>query len=358
VAGKGSPRRSWRWSVGPVAAAAVIVAVAVGVTYVVRDNGSSTSTTKKYGAASGVSATPPVSDNQLAMSGLVGRQLLQPECKPIKGPRWDYPVAPAVRGLPPPIANIKSNLYEVFAINYPCETAVTWIKKFSAMRIPIRHNGNVTVLKGPKGWYCSAFPDKNGIAYAGGCQSGGGGGCVASNNYGQLYAKGEGCKLTGGKEAFGWNWNVVNRRVVFGHTPDGKVQLFHVSGTDTNVIFSYLNGKYRLQVLNTSGIGWLDGFNWQPSAGWKVTGIKASDGATCSVTSAGKIHCAGRVKPPTCLCTGDGGIVTVTFTASPTSKKSGYLLGGSPWQFKITKMTPVPYIIPGSPDEAQKREGV
>jgi hypothetical protein len=26
--------------------------------------------------------------------------------------------------------------------------------------------------------------------------------------------------------------------------------------------------------------------------------------------------------------------------------------------FKITKMTPIPSIIPGSPDEAQKREGV
>jgi hypothetical protein len=75
-------------------------------------------------------------------------------------------------------------------------------------------------------------------------------------------------------------------------------------------------------VLNTSGIGWLDGFTWQPSTGWKVTGIKASAGATCSVTSAGKIHCASSIKPTTCLYTGDGCTATVTFTASPASKKS------------------------------------
>ena len=127
-----------------------------------------------------------------------------------------------MKGLPAPIADIKSNLYEVFAINYDCKQADAWIKKLSVLHIPVRHNGNVTVLKGPKGWYCSAFPDKNGLAYAGGCQSGGGGGCVASNNYGQVYSKGQGCKLTGGKEAFGWNWNVANRRVVFGHDAEGR----------------------------------------------------------------------------------------------------------------------------------------
>jgi hypothetical protein len=118
---------------------------------------------------------------------------------------------------------------------YSCQTAVQWIRKFSATHIPIRHNGNVTLLKGPKGWYSSAFPDKNGIAYAGGCESGGGGGCLASNNYGQLCSKGADCRLAGGKEAFGWNSNVANRKVGLGHTPDGKMQLFHVSGADTNV---------------------------------------------------------------------------------------------------------------------------
>ena len=137
-----------------------------------------------------------------------------------------------------------------------------------------------------------------------------------------------------------------------------KRRLIHVSGSDTDVIFRYLNGSYQLEVLNTSGIGYLNGFTWTPSPGWSVTGIKTSTGAACSVTPAGKISCAGTVRPPSCLCTGDGGSVSITFTAAATKKTHGYLFGGGPAQFKVTKMTPVPYLIPGTPEEAAKRDGV
>ena len=50
--------------------------------------------------------------------------------------------------------------------------------------------------------------------------------------------------------------------------------------------------------------------------------------------------------------------MSIKFSAAPTKKHAGYLFGGSAAQFKITKMTPVPYLIPGTPDEAEKREGV
>jgi hypothetical protein len=302
----------------------------------------------------------PGSTHALALAGLRGRKLLQPECTPMKGPGWVYPIGPPVRGLTPIVANIKSDLYEVFAINYPCRRAAAWIRKLDTLKIPIKHSGNATVLKGPKGYYCSAWPDANGHAYAGGCQAKGGGGCVVSpkNSYGRQYRNGEGCKLTGGKKAFGWNWNVANRRVVFAHDDKGVLHLIHLSGADTNVLFRYLKGKYQLQVLNTSGIGWLNGFTWTPSPGWKVTKIKNVSGGHCSRTAGGKIACKGTVHPPSCLCNGDGGMVSVTFTAAPTKKHAGYLFGGSPWQFKVTKMTPVPYLIPGTPDEAQKRDGV
>jgi hypothetical protein len=340
--------------VAPLVAAGVLVAAAAGVAYLVVGGGSSASTS----STSSGSTVTPTSEHALAMQALTGRQLLKPECAPIKGPRWVYPVAPPVRGLPNIVANIRSDLYEVFAINYDCAKASGWIRKLSQLRIPIRHNGNVTVLKGPAGYYCSAWPDANGRAYAGGCQSKGGGDCVSKSPYGQVYANGRGCTITGGKQAFGWNWNVANRRVVFAHDDKGVLHLVHVSGSDTNVLFRYLNGKYQLQVMNTSGIGYLDGFTWEASPGWTVTGIKDTSGADCKVTPAGKISCAGRVNPPTCLCTGDGGVVSVTFTASPTKQKHGYLFGGSPWQFKVTKMTPVPYLIPGTPDEAAKRSGV
>jgi hypothetical protein len=329
-------------------AGTVVALIAVGgVAYALLSGGSS-------------AAEQPAATASDPMAALAGHPLQAPECTPVKGPRWVYPKGPPVKGLPPVVAKISSPIYEVFAINYPCSEASTWIHKLSREKIPILHSGNLTVLKGPKGYYCSAYPDANGLAYAGACQSKGGGGCVVGKNAeGRQYPDGRGCKLTGGQKAFGWNWNVANRRVVFQPNPDtGVVQLIHLSGSDTNVVFRYLNGSYQLQVLNTSGIGYLNGFAWEPSAGWKVTKIKSSTGASCTLTAAGKILCKGSVKPPTCLCTDDGGSVEITFTASPTTKKSGYLFGGEPWQFKITKMTPVPYIIPGSPDEAQKRGGV
>ena len=224
----------------------------------------------------------------LALQGLRGRALLVPECNPLKGPSWVYPIGPPVRGLPGIVADIRSDLYEVFAINYSCEQAAAWIRKLSARRIPVKRSGNVTVLQGPPGYYCSAWPDANGHAYAGGCQSKGGGDCVTTKNaYGRPYANGRGCKATGGDKAFGWNWNVANRRVVFAHDSQGVLHLIHVSGADTNVVFRYLNGSYELQILNTSGIGYLNGFTWTPSPGWSVKSIKKATGADCSLTRRG-----------------------------------------------------------------------
>jgi hypothetical protein len=328
-------------------ATGLAVAAAGGATYLLVGRSSA--------PTSSASTAKPGSAEALALQGIQGHPLLAPECTPIKGPQWVYPIGPPVRGLPNVVANIRSRLYEVFAINYSCKEAYAWIRKLDGLRIPIKHSGNVTVLKGPPGYYCSAWPDANGRAYAGGCQSAGGGGCIPGRG---TYPQGHGCKLTGGNKAFGWNWNVANRRVVFAHDSKGVLHLIHVSGSDTNLVFRYLNGSYQLQVLNTSGIGYLDGFTWTPSPGWRVTGIKTATGAACSVTRAGKISCTGTVQPPSCLCNGDGGSVSVEFTAAPTKKKAGYLFGGSPAQFKVTKMTPVPYLIPGTPDEAAKRAGV
>ena len=358
--------------------AAALALAAGGLTYALLSDGDSTSSSQSSPATS--SATPrssaasataaptsmpakpaatAIPGHALALQGLRGRTLLTPECNPIKGLRWVYPIGPPVRGLPDIVADIRSDLYEVFAINYRCDEAAAWIRKLSALTIPIKRSGDVTVLKGPPGYYCSAWPDANGHAYAGGCQSKGGGSCATTKNaYGRPYANGRGCQVTGGDKAFGWNWNVANRRVVFAHDDAGVLRLIHVSGADTNVVFRYLNGAYELQILNTSGIGYLNGFTWTPSPGWTVKSIKKMSGADCSVTHEGKIHCTGTIRPPSCLCTGDGGVVSIKFTAAPTKKDAGYLFGGAAAQFKITKMTPVPYLIPGTPEEAQQREGV
>jgi hypothetical protein len=343
-------RRARARSLVPFLAGGLALAAAAGATYLLVYNRSS---------GTAASARTPSSGQVQPPQAFNGQRLLTPECTPIKGPRWVYPIGPPVRGLPNVVANIKSDLYEVFAINYSCKQASTWIRRLDGLRIPIRRSGNVTVLKGPPGYYCSAWPDANGHAYAGGCQSKGGGGCVTTkNSAGHPYANGRGCKVTGGNKAFGWNWNVANRRVVFAHDDKGVLRLIHVSGSDTNVVFRYLNGSYQLEILNTSGIGYLNGFTWTPSPGWTVTRIKKASGAACSLTPAGKIACTGSVHPPTCLCTGNGGSVSIQFTAAPTKKNHGYLFGGGASQFKVTKMTPVPYLIPGTPDEAAKRNGV
>ena len=121
---------------------------------------------------------------------------------------------------------------------------------------------------------------------------------ATKNAAGRPYANGRGCKITGGNKAFGWNWNVANRRVVFAHDAKGVLRLIHVSGSDTDVIFRYLNGSYQLEVLNTSGIGFLNGFTWTPPAGWTITQITKATGGKCHLVRGGKVACKGRVPPP------------------------------------------------------------
>ncbi len=156
--------REWGWLSAAPLVAGLVLAAAGGATYLLV-GGRSSSPTSSAATAS------PVSTRALALQGLQGRRLLAPECAPINGPRWVYPIGPPVPGLPNVVANIRSDLYEVFAINYSCKQASAWIRKLYRLRIPIKHSGNVTVLKGPPGYYCSAWPDADGRAYAGGCQS-------------------------------------------------------------------------------------------------------------------------------------------------------------------------------------------
>jgi len=335
-----------------------LAAIAGGTYLLARDDSSDPVATNASEQAQTTTTSGPDRSSPQPLKATGGHRLLPPECTPYKGTKWVYPIGPPIPGVPKVVANIRSNVYEVFAINFSCAKATEWIRKLSTLQVPIKRSGNVTEIKGPKGYYCSAWPDANGMAYAGGCQSEGGGDCVATKNpYGRPYANGRGCEIKGGNKAFGWNWNVANRRVVFTQDEFGKTHLIHVSGADTNVAFRYLKGKYQLDVLNTSGIGYLNGFTWAPSPGWSVKSIRKTSGANCSLTRDGRIHCTGTVRPPSCLCTGDGGMVTIEFTAVPTKKNAGYLFGGSAAQFKITKMTPVPYIIPGTPEQAAKRNG-
>jgi hypothetical protein len=193
------------------------------------------------------------------------------------------------------------------------------------------------VLKGPKGFYCSAWPDTSNHAYAGGCQT-----------------------KQGNPEAFAWNWNVLNRRVVFTPDENGVVHLEKLLGSDAEIVLTPENGYYRLDVHNTSGIGFIDGFNWTPPPGWTVTKLKKVTGGTCSISTKRPIVCSGKIDPPSCLCRGDGAILSIEFTAKvpPNTTYDGHplLFGSDHALLRITATTPVPYLIPGTPEAAKEQQ--
>jgi hypothetical protein len=123
---------------------------------------------------------------------------------------------------------------------------------------------------------------------------------------------------------------------------------------DAHVVVTFLDiprGLYRLSVENTSGLGYINTFNWEPPAGMTITAINSSQGGKCSLLS-GAISCRGAGKgippPPQCICPG-GGTLTVDFFAD--GLKPTYPLHGLGVALQILTMTPVPYHIPHTPRE-------
>jgi len=120
-------------------------------------------------------------------------------------------------------------------------------------------------------------------------------------------------------------------------------------GNDANVVVRQLpNGRFELLVQNTSGIGWIDSFQWVPPPGMTVTNISHTSLGACKVV-AGAISCTARLKTPKCTCR-PGGSMTVDFTATgrdPTTQDGHPLTLGVVGSFlRLTKMSPVPYHIP------------
>jgi hypothetical protein len=249
-----------------------------------------------------------------------GHVFFPPECAPLQAERWEYPGP----------TRIESDRYESFAIHYSCALAAQWTKRLAGLTIPVRKQGTATVLAGPQGFVCEAWPDAVGHAYAGGCQK-------------------------GDEAAFGWNWNVENPRQAL-IAVDGSYHLVSLGGADVETVLTAVaRTRYRLRVLNTSGIGILKGFDWTPPPGSKIDSIKSVSGATCKLQSATRVSCTGSVSAPSCLCKGDGGAVTIEVVfASPLKQHEG--TGGA--KVAITAMTPFPYLIPGTPRAAKRQQGV
>jgi hypothetical protein len=140
--------------------------------------------------------------------------------------------------------------------------------------------------------------------------------------------------------------------------PNGRVHVdpdsMHTANPDVlSVVTVRGNGRYRLEVTNTSAIGFVDSFTWVPPPGATVRAVTRTSTGHCRLAS-GNISCSIALRPPTCTCRGDGGSVTIDFTAdvpkgrNPQSTKYG-LEGG---RVNVESETPVPYIIPSSANQA------
>ena len=120
---------------------------------------------------------------------------------------------------------------------------------------------------------------------------------------------------------------------------------------DVNWSIDWLgNGKYRLLVQNTSGVGFVNSFDWVAAPGMKITAVTSTSTGSCKVKN-NVLACVGNLKPPKCTCL-PGGSMTIEFTATgdnttdPKGVQTSYGVQGS--YIAVKTVTPVPYHIPSS----------
>jgi hypothetical protein len=109
--------------------------------------------------------------------------------------------------------------------------------------------------------------------------------------------------------------------------------------------------KYQIEIENTSGIGYINTFNWLPPNKMTITAITSSEGGRCALIN-NAISCTGGKKgiaPPICTCLA-GGSMLVNFIATGMEPTFDGEYWTSYWNIgsstQITSMTPVPYHIP------------
>lgn len=113
--------------------------------------------------------------------------------------------------------------------------------------------------------------------------------------------------------------------------------------------------KYRLEVTNTGSVGFVNSFTWFPGPGTRIVAVSNSHVDNSAAKDAcalanGNIACVLSLKPPTCTCRGDGGTVSIDFTAKAggTARDASVNFGS---RMFVGSETPVPYVIPSSPDQ-------
>jgi hypothetical protein len=240
------------------------------------------------------------------------------QCPPVKGATWVYP------------ANVKmsSDTYEAFTVGFSCTTASSYIKQIVGRTLPANAAYEEQPLAGIPGFLCTAYPDKNGHAYGGSCRK--------------------------GTTEFGWNLNVLFQSTDL----EGDDDI--VDNSDATAVLRPLGqGRYELEIQNTSRIGYIDSFRWTPPRQLKILAVTKSSRGNCRVDASGDIACAANLQPPKCLCRPSGGTITIDFTAPPTVvlKIQGHtvdpgILGA---RLQIVAMTPIHYLVAATLE--QEREG-
>jgi hypothetical protein len=117
------------------------------------------------------------------------------------------------------------------------------------------------------------------------------------------------------------------------------------------IVLDRAQHKYQIEIENTSGIGYINTFNWLPPHDMTITAITSTEGGHCALINNAISCTAGKkgIAPPICTCLA-GGSMLVNFIAvgmEPTYNGeywTSFWNSGSYTQ--ITSMTPVPYHIP------------
>jgi hypothetical protein len=129
-------------------------------------------------------------------------------------------------------------------------------------------------------------------------------------------------------------------------------------GVDVGTTILSLGGdRYRLYVLNTSDVGFINTLRWSvnglaglagPTTAARLIKVTGSSSGTCVLADSSTISCTGlTIAPPKCTCL-PGGKLTIDFVAQSTVKEPrGRILAiFQNSRTLLGDMTPVPYHIP------------
>jgi hypothetical protein len=126
---------------------------------------------------------------------------------------------------------------------------------------------------------------------------------------------------------------------------------YNKGGADAlTVVRSLGNNHYQLVVSNTSAVGFINTFTWVPPPEATISAVTSTSTGHCEL-SGGAISCRLALPPPTCTCNGSGGRVKIGFTANLRSSGDARTHGFFGATLRIGFETPVPYIIPSTPDQ-------